>query len=81
MIMANVFSVVEKEAMQYDKNKMASLEDKLHAVPDVDIDNSGKFKYVLIKVCAESKSKCIVRGFDWAEFHGIALYCLYLYMI
>eukprot|EP00795_Rhopilema_esculentum_P010757 gene10757-19545_t len=49
---------------------MASLEDKLHSVSDVDIDNSGKFKYILIKVCAGSESKCIVRGFDWAEFHA-----------
>ena len=47
-----------------------ALEAKLAAVDEVDIDNSGKFKYVLIKVTAGSHSKFVVRGFDWAEFHG-----------
>ena len=49
---------------------MASLEEKLSSIEEVDIDESGKFKYILIRVTAGSKSKLIVRGFDWAEFHG-----------
>eukprot|EP00111_Clytia_hemisphaerica_P019977 TCONS_00058914-protein len=45
-------------------------EDKLSAVTDVDIDDSGKFKYVLIKLYLGEKSKCVVRGYSWAEYHA-----------
>ena len=65
------------EAKTLDFNfKMASLEEKLLSIEDVDIDESGKFKYILIKVSAGSKSKFIVRGFDWAEFHGTCQYII-----
>ena len=45
----------------------------LSSVPDVEIDANGLFKYVLIKVIDPSNEdtyKCIVRGFDWANYHG-----------
>ena len=50
---------------------MASLEEKFASVNEVDIDESGKFKYILIRIFAGSASKFIVRGYDWAEFHGM----------
>ncbi|XP_027055227.1 14 kDa phosphohistidine phosphatase-like [Pocillopora damicornis] len=45
----------------------------LSSVPDVEIDANGLFKYVLIKVIDPSNEdtyKCIVRGFDWANYHA-----------
>ena len=37
---------------------------------EVDIDPSGKFKYVLIKLHFENNtSKLLVRGFAWGEYH------------
>ncbi|KAI2799301.1 hypothetical protein RDWZM_001973 [Blomia tropicalis] len=38
-------------------------------IPEVDID-TGKFKYILIKVYDDDKSKFIVRGYNWAAFHA-----------
>ena len=46
---------------------------KLLNVPDVEIDANGRFKYVLIKVIDGSHDgafKYIVRGSDWADYHG-----------
>lgn len=46
---------------------------KLKAVPDVDIDKNGKFKYILIKVHDPDKErefKHIVRGTAKAAYHG-----------
>lgn len=46
---------------------------KLKAVETVEIDPSGKFKYVLIKLYHpdhEKEYKYLVRGAAWAEFHG-----------
>lgn len=49
---------------------------KLEAVPVVDIDAAGRFKYILIKVWGKEKadgsepSKMIVRGYTRAEWHG-----------
>ena len=46
---------------------------KLSNVADVEIDANGRFKYVLIKVTDKSQGgvcKHIVRGFDWADYHG-----------
>lgn len=51
---------------------LASGNPKLSAVADVDIDNNGKFKYILCKVFDTEKpaeSKLIVRGTGRAEFH------------
>ncbi|ELT97046.1 hypothetical protein CAPTEDRAFT_148979 [Capitella teleta] len=48
---------------------------KLDAIPDVEIDESGVFKYVLIKLyiddgSADEKFKLIVRGNGRGEFHA-----------
>ena len=46
---------------------------KFPHVPDVDIDADGRFKYILIKVIDKTQGgafKHIVRGFDWANYHG-----------
>lgn len=53
---------------------------KLDAIPTVDIENSGRFKYVLIKVHGKEEaggvepSKLIVRGFKRAQWHGERFY-------
>ena len=46
---------------------------KFDAIPDVDIDPAGTFKYVLIKVHSNEGDdfKYITRGYSWGEFHGI----------
>ncbi|EDO34648.1 predicted protein [Nematostella vectensis] len=43
---------------------------KLDAIPDVDIDESGIFKYILLKITDGDKEKNIVRGYEWADFHA-----------
>ena len=46
---------------------------KFPNVPDVDIDANGLFKYILIKVMDKTPGgafQYIVRGFDWADYHG-----------
>lgn len=46
---------------------------KLKAIPDVDIDKHGKFKYILLKVHDPEKErefKHIVRGTSKASFHA-----------
>ena len=53
----------------------ASAKDKLAAVPDVEIDDGGRFKYILIKLYvddggSEDIFKYIVRGSGKAAFHG-----------
>lgn len=51
----------------------ASKNPKLKAVPDVEIDKNGKFKYILIKVHDPDKErefKHIVRGTAKAAYHG-----------
>ncbi|KAI0241570.1 14 kDa phosphohistidine phosphatase [Lamellibrachia satsuma] len=45
----------------------------LDEVEDVDIDDNGRFKYVLIKLYHpnyEENYKYIVRGYKWAGFHA-----------
>ncbi|XP_006007063.1 14 kDa phosphohistidine phosphatase [Latimeria chalumnae] len=46
--------------------------ESLRRIPDVDIDPSGVFKYVLIRVhCPDGgKRKDVVRGYGWAEYHA-----------
>lgn len=50
--------------------------DKLDAVPTVDIEDSGRFKYILIKVYGQEQAdgtepfKLIVRGYQRAQWHG-----------
>ncbi|XP_073242925.1 14 kDa phosphohistidine phosphatase-like [Porites lutea] len=46
---------------------------KLESVADVEIDATGRFKYILIKVIDDSGGgvyKYVVRGFDWADYHA-----------
>lgn len=46
-------------------------------ISQADIDTSGVFKYVLIRVHSKEKGDDsevdIVRGYSWAEFHGESL--------
>ena len=46
-------------------------------VADVSIEPDGVFKYILIEIVEKGKKsssivkkKLIVRGFNWAEYHG-----------
>ena len=46
---------------------------RLDAIPEVDIDPTGRFKYILIKVHDEKEDgvfKNIVRGYGRCGFHG-----------
>ena len=40
-------------------------------VEDVNIEANGTFKYILIKLTGGGKTKTIVRGYNWAEYHGM----------
>ena len=54
---------------------------KLVAINDVEIDKSGKFKYILIKVHDPDKDrefKFIVRGTSKASYHGELILFLFL---
>lgn len=42
----------------------------LGRVDDVDIEASGKFKYILIRLAVGDQSKYIVRGYSHCEYHG-----------
>lgn len=45
----------------------------LSKISDVEIDENGRFKYILIKVIDDTHGnvyKYIVRGFAWANYHG-----------
>ncbi|XP_070581896.1 14 kDa phosphohistidine phosphatase-like [Ptychodera flava] len=45
--------------------------EKLDAIPDVQIDPDGVFKYILIKVSSKSgESKTIVRGDALSDYHS-----------
>lgn len=67
-----------KFASNLIKNRYYSqkMDAKLEAVPLVDIDKEGRFKYILIKVYGKEKSdgtepsKLIVRGYKRAQWHG-----------
>ena len=41
----------------------------MNSIDDVRID-SGRFKYILIKVSKNGEEKYVVRGYAWAEYHG-----------
>jgi len=43
----------------------------LDQIPNVEIDANGRFKYILIKLKKSDEEKYIVRGFKWAEYHGL----------
>ena len=58
---------------QIASNMAEGTSTKLESVADVEIDATGRFKYILIKVIDESGGgvyKYVVRGFDWADYHG-----------
>lgn len=67
-----------KFASNLIKNRYYSkqMDPKLEAVPLVDIDDEGRFKYILIKVYGKEMadgsepSKLIVRGYKRAQWHG-----------
>lgn len=47
----------------------------MECISDVEIEGDGVFKYILLelseKACDNKKrTKLIVRGYEWAEFHG-----------
>ena len=44
-------------------------------VPNVDIDDEGTFKYILVQITNESnrESRLIVRGYKWADYHAYIL--------
>lgn len=49
----------------------------MESISDVMIDGDGVFKYILIELTEkikddkrQPKTKLIIRGFKWAEFHG-----------
>ncbi|XP_071509453.1 14 kDa phosphohistidine phosphatase-like [Diadema antillarum] len=42
----------------------------LESVDDVDIDQSGKFKYILIQLKSGNKKKYIVRGYGRCGYHA-----------
>ena len=49
-------------------NKLGVVMDE---VEDVVIDDDGVFKYILIELKDKGgRKKSIVRGFEWAEYHG-----------
>ena len=39
-------------------------------IPDVDIDESGVFKYIQIKISKNGAEKIIVRGYSRASYHA-----------
>ena len=49
----------------------AASSDLTQAVPDVDIDEAGVFKYILIRVTSGGASKYVVRGYASCEYHGL----------
>lgn len=46
----------------------------MNDIEDVEIEANGTFKYILIELTSDSdekvKSKVVVRGYNWAEYHG-----------
>ena len=48
-------------------------------IKEVDIEADGTFKYILIKLIDKEKSKFIVRGYNWAMYHGMFAYIKQLY--
>lgn len=47
-----------------------TMSSKLDTVPSVDIDESGRFKYILVKIMHDDQHKYIVRGYGRAAYHG-----------
>lgn len=49
---------------------MSATSEPLLDIPDVHIDQGGRFKYILIKIGTKNEEKYVVRGYAWAEYHG-----------
>lgn len=52
------------------KRSINKMSEALNKVEDVDIDASGVFKYILIKVKDKDAAKMIVRGYARCDYHG-----------
>lgn len=51
--------------------RFATMSQSLDKIPNVDIDDHGRFKYILITMSeGKSASKEIVRGYARAQWHG-----------
>lgn len=54
----------------------------LEKIPDVGIDDKGRYKYILIKVTdqndSSNQSKYVVRGGQRFDFHGRYFFFIYL---
>jgi hypothetical protein len=46
----------------------------LSQIENVKIDSKGRFKYILIKITSGNQNKHVLRGFNWAEYHGFKFY-------
>ena len=45
-------------------------------IAEVDIDAKGRFKYILIRLKSKNgEEKVILRGYEWAGYHGIFITC------
>ena len=42
----------------------------INDVPEVEIDSTGRFKYILIKLTQDGDSKYVVRGTIRGEYHA-----------
>lgn len=51
---------------------LSTMSQPLDQIPDVDIDNNGVFKYILVQVHDDNnkQSKPIVRGYAVCQWHG-----------
>ncbi|XP_066595155.1 sex-regulated protein janus-A-like [Prorops nasuta] len=63
-------SLLEKTFPNWSKKLFSTMSDLLNAINEVDIDEYGKFKYVLIDVQDASSKKLIVRGYARAQWHA-----------
>ncbi|XP_033229136.1 14 kDa phosphohistidine phosphatase-like [Belonocnema kinseyi] len=68
-----LFSIIHQNFSRVLVSRVCSkMSESLNQVPDVDIDDNGVFKYILINV-EDKKSKIkkpIVRGYSRAGYHG-----------
>lgn len=47
----------------------------LDSIKEVEIDDDETFKYVLLELKdKKGRAKIVVRGFEWAQYHGRCIY-------
>jgi hypothetical protein len=46
----------------------------LDSFENVNIASEGRFKYIQIRLRYNNEEKTIVRGYKWAEYHGISIF-------